>query len=290
MAKVTDVFKAGADQVVFICDFSPPRGANLDILNQARYIDADFIDVAYNPGRSVRVNSVIAAYEIKRSTGKDVIFNLITRDTNKLGTQSLLMGAQILGLENVVVAKGDSFTDRELEIVSKVDDFSTTGLTGAIASMNMGEDYRGVKFRLHTDFCVGCTMDLSRGVEREATLTYRKVQSSAQFFVVQSVFDVGVVKRFQETYARISGGPLQQPIFYGLQILEKDGVVFTEVPDQLLRDLRKGRSAIDIALEILHNLVEVGVRGIYLIPPVRKGGLRDYESAQTLISEFKASR
>ena len=58
-------------------------------------IDADFISVAYNPGRAVRVSSAMLAAAIKEQVGKETVFTLATRDMNLLALQSLLLGAQV---------------------------------------------------------------------------------------------------------------------------------------------------------------------------------------------------
>ena len=96
MAKVTDVVSSNGAKCTFIGDFSPPRGAGRELLSGARLLDADFICVAYNPGKAVRVDSISAAYEIKRSFGREVTFNLSPRDMNRLALESRLLGAQLL--------------------------------------------------------------------------------------------------------------------------------------------------------------------------------------------------
>ena len=69
--------------------------------------DADFIAVAYNPGRAVRANSAMLAAAVQGRMGIDATFTLATRDMNQLALQSQLLGAQMLGLENVIVVQGD---------------------------------------------------------------------------------------------------------------------------------------------------------------------------------------
>ena len=51
---------------------------------------------------------------------------------NKLAIQSHLLGADMLGLENILVVAGDDFNSRELKSVKQVRDFSTTGLIASI--------------------------------------------------------------------------------------------------------------------------------------------------------------
>ena len=81
MPKITDRCYEASRHTCFICDFSPPRSGEAKLLNQA-ITNADFISVAYNPGRSVMVNAPILAVAIKQQLGKDVIFTLATRDMN----------------------------------------------------------------------------------------------------------------------------------------------------------------------------------------------------------------
>ena len=285
--KVTERCSDQGDRTVFICDFSPPRAAGPASLEQAKGIDTDFICVAYNPGRSVRVDSSMLAYSIKQHTGKDVIFNLATRDMNKLALQSHLLGAQMLGLENVMVVKGDAFTERDLSLVKDVSDFRPTGLMKAMASMNQGMDYRGLKLRAPTDFCIGASIDLGRGIEEEAALAHRKASSDAHFFVTQPVFSTGEISEFLDAYRAVSGDGLSQPVFFGLQVLEKDGIIFSSVPERVREELDRGRPGTDIALELLHDFLEFGIRRIYLVPPILRGGARDYEAAQVVLEGVK---
>ena len=174
MTKITDKYEQSADTPLVICDFSPPRGAGPELLEPAGRIDADWISVAYNPGKSTRVSSPIAAHWIKENLGRDVVFTLATRDMNKIAVQSLLLGAQLMGLENVVVVQGDRLTERDLSRVRDVSDYRPTELLGAIREMNQGIDFKGLKLRSPTDFCVGASIDLGRGVEREVLLARRR--------------------------------------------------------------------------------------------------------------------
>ena len=282
--KVTDKCAARGDGLVVICDFSPPRGGAERAVEQARYLSADFICVAYNPGRAVRVDSAMLAGAIKGAAGKDVSFNLATRDMNRLALESHLLGAQALGLDNVVVVGGDPFGERDLARGLKaVDDRTPTGLMKGVAGMNGGTDFRGSKLRAPTDFCIGASIDLARGIESEARLARRKADAGAHFFITQPVFDACSIRAFQEAYSAAAGEELSLPVFYGLQIMVKDGVLFSTVPATVRKDLEKGREGTDVALETLDRFVEEGVNRVYVVPPILKGGARDYEAAQTVL-------
>ena len=286
MTKVVTKYAQDTGRTLFICDFSPPRGALPELLEPARHLDVDFVSVAYNPGKSTRVNSAVAAHWIKANTGRDVMFTLATRDMNKVAAQSLLLGAQLLGLENLVVVKGDEFSEKELALVKGVNDFKPTELLRSVNQMNQGLDFKGLKLRLSTDFCVGASIDLGRGIEREVRLTRRKVEAGAQFFISQPTFHSDGPTEFMARYAEKFGEELSPPVFQGVQVMAQDSIVFGNVPPWVSDDLAKGRSGQDIALQVLQSFVEGGFRSFYLVPPILRGGRRDYEAAQAVLEAF----
>jgi 5,10-methylenetetrahydrofolate reductase len=283
MAKIARRCYEVTGHSTFICDFSPPRSGAADVVQQAD-IDVDFISVAYNPGRAVRVNSAMLAAAIKAQGSKEVVFTLATRDMNRLALQSLLLGAQLLGLENVIVVRGDPLTERDLALVQEAADIQPTGLIASIAGMNLGVDFRDSRLRAPTDFCVGGTLDLRRGIQEEARLAQRKVQAGAQFFITQPIFDVGDAARFREAYATTAGEALAIPVFFGLQVLEKDGVIFSSVPEGVRGELDRGRSGADMALELFQAFQEKGLHNVYLMPPIRRGGARNYDAAREVLA------
>ena len=82
--KITEKCAAQGDEMVYISDFSPLKSGALDSITEIKGLDVDYICVAYNPGKVVRADSAMLAYSIKQHMQKDVIFNLSTRDMNKL--------------------------------------------------------------------------------------------------------------------------------------------------------------------------------------------------------------
>ena len=281
--KVIDVAFETTGHSSIMCDFSPPRSGEPNIVIQAQ-IDANLILVAYNPGKAVRTSSPMLAAAIQQS-GKDTVFTIATRDMNKLAVQSLLLGAQTLGLQNVVVVQGDPFSDRRISGVASVNDYRPTELIADIAMLNRGIDFKGRRLGAPTDFCIGASVDLGRGIEKEAQLALRKVQSGAEFLITQPIFDVDHVARFRESYGYHAGKAGTLPIFFGLQILENDGVVFTSVPSSIRSELERGRSGIDIALDLYQKFQDARLNNIYLMPPIKRGGIRDYDAAQEFISK-----
>ncbi len=307
MSTVTDMLAQAGDRPVFVIDFSPPRGADLSTLAQAKDIGADFLCVAYSPGKSVRVDSVVIAHLIAlgretkpppskpppsgggvaMSEGQGVIFNLACRDMNRLAIQNHLLGAQLLGLENVVVLQGDGFTDKEREAVKGVNDYQPAELIRDIQRLNKGEDFRGGKLRAPTAFCVGAVMDFSKGIQEEARRAARKAEAGADFFLAQTFYDVALARQFHDSYESQVGAPFPKPIFYGLPIPAKDGLLFGDVPKHVIGDMEAGRSGVDIARQQLQTFLDAGLRTIYVVPPILRSGRRDYAAARDVLASFK---
>ena len=259
------------------------------MFDRIRAVGADFISVAYNPGKAAKLNSAFAARWLEdHSENQGVVFTLATRDMNKLATQSLLLGADLLGLRNVVVLQGDRFSEQELGSVASVDDFKPTELLRSIQAMNEGVDYRGSKLRSPTNLCAGAALDLGHGLEREVQLTRRKVEAGAQFFLMQPLFDVESIAEFLDRYAGRYGETLTTPLFCGVQVMTPESIVFGDVPAWVTSDLEKGRPGQDIATDLLGQFGERGFRTIYLVPPILRGGRRDYETAQLVIEAARS--
>ena len=288
MTSVVARYAQASDRAIFICDFSPPRGGDPELLEPARGLSADFISVAYNPGKSVRVTSAAAAHWIKTNTSADVIFTMATRDMNKLAIQSLLLGAQLLGLENLVVVKGDEFNARDLSVVAGVDDYTPTGLIRAVAEMNEGVDFKGLKLRTATRFCIGATFDLGRDAAREIALTSAKGEAGADFFLSQPTFSPEEPSRFLDAYGERYAEKFGLPVFHGIQVMSEESIVFGNVPQWVTDDLGRGRPGMEIALQVIEEFREAGFRSFYLVPPILRGGRRDYAAAQAVLQTFRA--
>jgi 5,10-methylenetetrahydrofolate reductase len=283
MTKVTEVAASGRPAT--ITDFTPPRGGDPALLDSAATLSAaDFIAVAYNPGKLVRADSAAAALALKQRLGTDVIFNLSPRDMNRLALQSRLAGAQLLGLENVLVIQGDPLTERDG--TSAVNAYTASGLIAATAAMNGGTDLKGSNLRAPTDFCIGASADLNRGIETEAALTARKVAAGAHYLVTQPIFAASEARDFIDAYAEAAGAPLSIPVFWGLQLLRADGVLFSNVPQAVLDDLEKGRDGVDIAAELYAQFAAAGIDTVYLVSPILKGGARDYDAAGAFMRQI----
>ncbi|MDE2844810.1 MAG: methylenetetrahydrofolate reductase [Chloroflexota bacterium] len=286
MTRVTDAGFKVTGKTTFICDYSPPRSGSPGLV-EVPPAGADFLLVNRNPGRAVRADSAMLAAEVRRRTGQEAIFALLTRDMNRLALQSYLLGAQLLGLENVVVAQGDPFTAVQPGEPVPVRDYLPTGLIASIKQMNQGIDFRGRPLESPTSFCAGATLDPNGDLDHQAQLVHRKIQSGADFLISQPVFNPADAVRFEKKYTESFQNQVPIPIYWGLQLLEKGSVSMRAVPEETLEQLEAGRSGVEIALEIFQTFRQAGLHDIYLLPAIRPSGFRDYDAARRFMAEAR---
>ena len=250
--------------LLFVCDVTPPRGGEASLFDPLRELQADYLSIAYNTGQIVRMNPVLGAAWLRAQTGQEVLFTLATRDMNKVALQSLLLGAQLWDLENVVIVKGDAFNAAQRDAVQTVRDVRPLAFMESVQAMNQGLDYLGGTLRAATHFCVGASLDVGHNLEREIPLTQRKVWAGVQYFLLQALFDPQRLVAFLDAYAIATGEPLTAPIFCGVQVMTVHGFTYGEIPAWVTDDLVKGRSGEEIAVETVQRFVERGFRSHFI--------------------------
>tara|TARA_B110000014_G_scaffold258330_1_gene244265 strand:+ start:194 stop:889 length:696 start_codon:yes stop_codon:yes gene_type:complete len=229
----------------------------------------------------------MVASKVKSLINQDVVFTIATRDKNHMALQSELLGAQLLGLENVIVVRGDPAKHENSTVVNRTGPLPTTQVISGISNMNRGRDYKGIALDVPSDFCIGATIDLGRRFSSECNLVLRKIESGAHFFITQPVFDVTKALKLLENIENQIITRNHTPIFFGLQILEPDSISFSKVPTTLLDQLQKGKSHLELAVELYETFREAGINNVYLVPPIKKGGTRNYQAAIEVLAKLK---
>ena len=288
MRTIADAVASSSGSPVVLCDISPPRGSSPDLIARiSSQVDADFLSVAYSPGQSVRVHSIMAGAHLYRSLGRNLVVTIATRDMNRIAIQSLLLGTDLMGVKNVVVLRGDRLRSRDHGLVREVNDYTPSALIRDISRLNTGVDFRGIRLAGPTSICAGAAADIGGDLDKEVALSARKLASGAQFLICQPSFDSGRALRFRQRLADAVGDSPLPPIFAGVQIPMAGGVDFGNTPDRVLEELDAGRPGLDIAKEAARALYDGGVRTFYVVPPIFRSGRRGYAEANELIAYIR---
>jgi homocysteine S-methyltransferase len=191
--------------------------------------------------------------------------------------QADLLGANALGLLNVLLVTGDPPKMGDYPDATAVFDVDSIGLTQIVARLNRGEDLAGNAIGTPTRLFPGVGANpAAQDLEREIERLKQKRDAGARYVLTQPVYDHDVFNRFIERAA-----PLGLPILIGiLPIASLRNALFLHnnvpgmtIPKPILERMERapegaeGRQVgIAIAREAL-ALARPQVQGTYIMPP-----------------------
>lgn len=222
MLSYPQVFRTAvrAKEFLITAEVMPPKGANPDrMIEMARCLRRRVHAVNVTDGsRAVLRMSSLAAAAILRQQGIEPIFQLACRDRNRIGLQADLLGAQALGIGNVLALTGDPVKAGDHPDARSVFDLESVRLLQVIQQLNQGIDINGNPLTDGaTDLFVGAAVDPQStswsGLQRRFE---RKLAAGAQFFQSQLVADFDRLDKFMNTIAR----GVDKPILAGIFLLK----------------------------------------------------------------------
>ena len=275
---------ARGERVVSVEVPSPRSADPSELLDACRALRAAGVDAVAIPDGArarMRMGVVAAAALAQRETGIEALAHYTCRDRNLLGMATDLLGAQALGIRNLLLVTGDPPKMGPYPEASAVFDVDSIGLVNLVAHLNRGEDLGGHPIGGTTSFAIGVAanpgaMDLGREIER----WYWKVDAGADFGVTQPIFDRAVLETFLE---RVERAGTRLPIVAGVWPLTSgrdaeflnNEVPGIEVPAAVIERMRRAEASgaeaaraegLAIARELASGLDEL-VQGFQLTAP-----------------------
>jgi homocysteine S-methyltransferase len=275
--------KLEAGKFVIAVEMDPPRGLSIHkrLAGASLLADAgaDVIDVADSPMARMRMSPWAVCHLIQSQFNIETTLHFPTRGRNLLRVQGDLLAAHAMNIHNVFVVMGDPTAIGDYPDASDSYDLVPTGLIRLIKEgFNTGVDHSGGEIGQPTSFFVGAALNLcARQPEKEIRVLRKKIESGADFFLTQPVFDVVRARQFIKIYED-THGPLNVPILVGVLPLVTDRharflhneVPGIEIPDEIQERMDKaGESAAKegsrIAIELIQEIKE-DFQGVYFMP------------------------
>ncbi|MFC2163181.1 methylenetetrahydrofolate reductase [Candidatus Altiarchaeota archaeon] len=184
--------KVEEGEFVITSEIAPRKGHDAgSILETAGFLSdhVDAINVTDNQRACVRASS-LAASKVLLDKGIEPIYQATTRDRNRIGIQSDLLGAMMLGIRNILALTGDHPAGGDHPQAKPVYDIDSTQLLKLITMMNEGTDMEGNPLDSPTDFFPGAAFNPG-AEDRDVELLRisRKMDAGALFFQTQVVYD-----------------------------------------------------------------------------------------------------
>ncbi|MCK6528247.1 bifunctional homocysteine S-methyltransferase/methylenetetrahydrofolate reductase [Myxococcota bacterium] len=273
-----------SDRFIVSVELEPPRGLDpKKAIEGARILHEagiDLVNIPDGPRAVARMNPMALALMVREQVGMEALVHYCCRDRNILGMQMDLIGANALGMVNLMCITGDPPKMGTYPDATAVFDVDAIGLIRFARNLNHGLDFGGDPLGQGTRLVIGCgcnpgAVNLDVEVER-----YRlKLEAGAEFVFSQPVYDPELLQRFLE---RVRGFR-RVPVFVGISPLASlrnaeflhNEVPGMQIPEPVMERLRRAPSreaqreeGVRIAAETLREARRLeGVRGVYVFPP-----------------------
>jgi len=184
-----------------LIEIVPPRGtqANKEI-DAARYLKSvgvDAINIPDSPRASARMSNQALATLMQQQVGIEPVLHYTCRDRNVLGIQSDLLGAEALGIRNLICITGDPPKMGNYPDATAVFDVDAIGLVNIVSGLNKGLDLGGNPIGAATAFVIGVGANPGLpNIDEEIRRFEYKVEAGAEYAVTQPVFDLSLLEQF----------------------------------------------------------------------------------------------
>lgn len=276
--------RIAAGEFAVSVELTAPAGTDLDKTKQqvAQLMAAgvDVVNIADGPRASARMANLAVCARLATETGVEPILHVCARDRNFLGLVAHLLGAQAMGLRDLVIITGDPPKMGDYPFATPVYDVDSIGLLKMARGLNAGFDPAGKPIGTATSFVLATGAEPgAQDYERELRRLEDKKAAGAELVMTQPVYDPRTLERFLDDTA-----PLGLPIMVGILPLasaRNAEFLHNEVPGMAIpADIRarmaragagpEGRAeGLAIAREALAAVVN-RVAGAYIMPPFNR--------------------
>ena len=189
---------------VVTCEVAPPKGTNLEKMQHHIALLKDRVDainVTDHQSSVMRFPSVGGCLMI-REAGGEPILQMTCRDRNRMALQAELLFAFSRGIGNVLCLTGDAVPVGDHKESKGVFDLDSVQLLRAIRTLESGKDLGGSSLEGSVQFCAGAIVTPeAKPIEPQLMKFEKKVQSGAEFFQTQAIYDLDNFGEFMK-YAR----------------------------------------------------------------------------------------
>ena len=215
----TNPFQAAAQAGKFLitAEVMPPKGGNPShMVKMAQLLKGRVHAVNItDSSRAVMRMSPLAASVILQQQGLEPVCQLACRDRNRIGLQADLLGANALGLRNILALTGDPVKAGDHPNARPVFDLESVRLLQLIDKLNRGLAWNDKKLTDGaTELFAGAAVDPQlpswSGLQRRFV---RKVEAGAQFFQSQLISDFDRLEKFMVEIAAEANKPVLAGIF-----------------------------------------------------------------------------
>jgi methylenetetrahydrofolate reductase (NADPH) len=229
----------------------------------------------------VAMSSLAASVALSRS-GVEPVYQIVTRDRNRIALQSDMLGAAFLGIKNILCLSGYHQTLMGCPESANVFDIDSIQLIAIVRKMtDEGLLLDGKKIEGAFSMLIGAVANpFLEPLELNIIRLNKKVDAGANFIQTQAVFDVEAFQQWLEA-ARSEGVTERIAVLAGVLPLAgaaeakrlSDTYTDFNIPNEVLERLRAAgdenaqkREGLTICAEIIKKIKKMkGLRGVHIL-------------------------
>ena len=278
---------------VITAELMPPRGGDpIRSLKIAQLLKNKVHAVNITDGsRAIMRMCSLAMSKLLLDNGIEPIMQISCRDRNKIALQSDILGANALGIKNILCITGDSVKAGDQQETKAVHEFEAVRLLKQIQSFNQGIDPTFDQLPdKRTEIFSGAAVDPSCRNQRSLkSRTIKKKEAGANFLQTQIVMD----RKCLADFCNEISNPLEIPVIAGVFLLKsyKNALFINKfvpganIPENILNRLKEAKNPLQegilIASEQAKDFINIAdgihlmaVKSEHLIPEIlEKAGL-----------------
>ncbi len=243
---------------VITAELMPPRGGDpIRSLKIAQLLKDKVHAVNITDGsRAVMRMCSLAMSKLLLENGIEPVMQISCRDRNKIALQSDILGANALGIKNILCITGDSVKAGDQQDAKAVHQFESVKLLQQIQAFNHGIDPTfGVLPDKKTLIYAGAAADPScRNQKSLENRIRKKKDAGAQFIQTQMVMERENLIEFCEKIAK----PLEIPVIAGVFLLKsyKNALFINKhvpganIPENILNRLKDANNPLEEGIQI----------------------------------------
>ncbi|MGA2955416.1 MAG: methylenetetrahydrofolate reductase [Thermodesulfobacteriota bacterium] len=262
---------------VVTCEIDSPKGINIEEFLDKADMVKDYVDAIHigDNQRAVMRAAPLAICHVLKEKQIETIMELSAQYRNRLALQADLLGAAILGVENILLTKGFDPSIGDHAEAKPVLDLDCVALVKTAVTLTKGVDMTGHALNEAPNFCLGVTAvpELETDGAHLAELK-EKISLGASYIQTQPIYEPEVLEKFLES---ISG--LNVPVIVGHMMLKSASMARfinsnlpgVTVPERLIRELeglsrdQLLRKSLQVSIELLRKMKPL-CQGVHLIP------------------------
>jgi methylenetetrahydrofolate reductase (NADPH) len=275
--------KLRSGEFVVATEVTPPTGAGTDkLIRDIESVKPYVTAINFTDSSSARPKmSSISCCKVAIDTGSEPVFQIASRDTTRTGLQSTAIGANAIGIRNILCVTGDNsiIGPSPTSNLNPVDVDSVQMLWILRKMRDEGVYLDGRNIKNHPKYFLGAaTTPFASDPVLQAIKDHKKINAGAQFFQTNLIFEPERLDQWLEqldkrnvlnkVFILIGVAPLKN---YKIAQYIHTNVPGVKLPEKILKRMEKAgesgsEEGVQIALEVIDSVKrKQGINGIHIM-------------------------